>query len=366
MGWSSAMKKTYENLLTNEIIAHAVESTDLSAQEYLEDSSDGACILRLRIAEGIRDWEVVVFLPMFRQRHRLGGYPEMSLEEARRRYTILSAAYSDDYDRVSRSVTPAQTARHLEEQFPKDMSLIFIDQNALADLHGKCLFYPCSGADLLTPLRLFSPFVQDFWFVDRGYFSTGHQDTRHCGLDRPAKNHTPVLDNDPDYKLLQVSINGPDNLSPGVGDIEPCIRREVYEHLPTMYQVSVRKRRGYGFSCFRKDIQSLGVFFYRGDSHGEGGSGNHWLKKEHIREVLEKLNDRGLMVLDGSDGLPYNRKSFGEYSSFWKYKSVKFRSQQEVLETCKPFRDRLGNEFRCVGYLGWRYGNTLAWQVKKS
>jgi hypothetical protein len=89
------MKKTYENLLTNEIIAHAVESTDLSAQEYLEDSSDGACILRLRIAEGIRDWEVVVFLPMFRQRHRLGGYPEMSLEEARRRYTILSAAYSD-------------------------------------------------------------------------------------------------------------------------------------------------------------------------------------------------------------------------------------------------------------------------------
>jgi hypothetical protein len=58
------------------------------------------------------------------------------------------------------------------------------------------LFYPGSGNDLLVPIQLFSPFVTDFWFVDKGYFSPGHQDTHYDGLDIPATMQRPLLADD--------------------------------------------------------------------------------------------------------------------------------------------------------------------------
>lgn len=48
-----------------------------------------------------------------------------------------------------------------------------LDNEALAAVEGTALFYPCSGNDLDVPIRLFSPFVAEFWFVDRGYFTPG-------------------------------------------------------------------------------------------------------------------------------------------------------------------------------------------------
>jgi hypothetical protein len=209
-----------------------------------------------------------------------------------------------------------------ETIMPQDDKLAFIETQALEKLQGSRLFYPCSGADLITPIRLFSPYIQDFWFVDRGYFRSSHQDTREYGLDRPADQHAPLLQRVSDYRLIDVRIEGPHDQSGYDTDIKPCVRTEVYEHLPSGRLITVNMRRGYGYSAFRDDIGSLGVFFYRGDSQGEGGSGKHWLKKEHIREVLAKLDNHGLMVLDGSDGLPYRRKKFGEYSSFWKQREA--------------------------------------------
>jgi hypothetical protein len=238
----------------------------------------------------------------------------------------------------------------------------FVDPSALEKLQGSTLFYPCSGNDLLTPIRLFAPYVQNFWFVDRAYFIRGHQDTRDYGFDRDAWRHTPLLVKNSEYRLLEVHIDDESYQSQYDPDIKPCVRTEVYEHLPSGNLVTLRKRRGYGFSAFRKEIRSLGVFFYRGDSQGEGGSGNHWLSKEHIREVLAKLQNHGLLVLDGSDGTPYRRRDSTEYGPFWKYQSRIFTSGQEVKDTCKPFTDTLGNAYTCVGYAGIRYGNTLAWQ----
>ncbi len=69
-------------------------------------------------------------------------------------------------------------------------------------LDGKSLFYPCSGSDLMTPIRLFAPHVTCFWFVDIGYFSPGHQNTGFCGMDRPADQVDPTLASEPDYELL--------------------------------------------------------------------------------------------------------------------------------------------------------------------
>ena len=111
----------------------------------------------------------------------------------------------------------------------------------------------------------------------------------------------------------------------------------------------------------------MGVFFYRGDSCGEGGSGNLWLSdKEHVHEICEKLINKGLMVLDGSDGAYYHKKPYGEYCGFWKWKGEKFTNSSEIKSVCGDFTDKKGNKFTCVGYAGIRYGNTLMWQLSKA
>jgi len=236
-----------------------------------------------------------------------------------------------------------------------------LKKETLLMIQGSTLFYPCSGNDLFVPIRIFSPFVTDFWFVDRAYFSPGHQDSRPYGYDAPADKQAPLLQGDNDYQLIDTRIDGSVSWNPNCYDISPCILTETYVHIPSKEKVIIHRRRGYGFSAFRKHIRSLGVFFYRGDSQGEGGSGNWWLAPDHVREVCKKLIDGGLIVTDGSQG-----KSRGEYHQFTKYRKEKFQSDPgEILQSVQPFTDKEGRTFTCVGYAGDRYGPTLIWQIKK-
>jgi hypothetical protein len=48
--------------------------------------------------------------------------------------------------------------------------LIPLDKEILERINNSKLFYPCSGDDWEIPIELFSPYVTDFWFVDKGYF----------------------------------------------------------------------------------------------------------------------------------------------------------------------------------------------------
>ncbi len=106
---------------------------------------------------------------------------------------------------------------------------------------------------------------------------------------------------------------------------------------------------------------SLGIFFYRGDSLGEGGSGNLWLIPDHLDEVCDKLINGGLIVTDGS-----NHGSYGhtEYEELWNQSNAS-GSMEEIIKSAKRFMDKRGRSFTCVGYAGKRYGHTLIWQVKK-
>jgi hypothetical protein len=119
-----------------------------------------------------------------------------------------------------------------------------------------------------------------------------------------------------------------------------------------MYQYGRR-----GCTALRTNIHNLGVFFYRGDSN-EGGSGTLWLQA-HIGEVIAKLVDGGLIVTDGSN-----------YDGDTYYEMRRFRGNDDIrggaLDQARPFEDKGGNQFRCVGYLGEKYGPTLAWQVSKA
>jgi hypothetical protein len=241
----------------------------------------------------------------------------------------------------------------------------------LERVNNSTLFYPCSGNDLLLPIELFSPYVTDFWFVDRGYFSPGHQDTKDFGLDVSADKQplALVLGKDTRYEYVENSrkIDGPPSWRFENRDISPCILSETYRHKETHREIRIHLRRGYGFSAFRSEIKELGVFFYRGDSWGEGGSGNLWLEEGHMDEVCNKLIDCGLIVSDGSDGSPRcGYREGGVYKEMWKYSWKEVSMEIDALvASFKSFTDSKGRILKCVGYAGRRYGPTMIWQVMK-
>lgn len=237
---------------------------------------------------------------------------------------------------------------------------VIIPESVIAPLKGTSLFYPCSGNDMLLPVQLFSPYVTDFWFVDKGYFSPGHQDTHDYGLDIPANMQRPLLAEDENYDFIESSITGPPQWDCNVKNIKPCVLSEHYLHRSSNTGIYIHQRRGYGYSAFRKEISSLGVFFYRGDSQGEGGSGNLWLIPEHLDEVCNKLVDGGLIVTDGSNhGYSKSHRDLSKYN----FKEIK-KTGQEIIKSCNSFVDKSGRQFECVGYVGHRYGPTLIWRVR--
>jgi len=245
-----------------------------------------------------------------------------------------------------------------------DQDEFFIaDESVFESVRGKALFYPCSGMDLMPPIALFSNYIDDFWFVDRGYFSPGHQDTRFGKerYDKAADKQPPVLDGKDDYDYLGKEIRGAVSWNWMDRDIEPCLVTERYLHKPTGRQITVRRRRGYGYSAFRteKDISPLGVFFYRGDSMGEGGSGNMWFKSDNLIEICSMMADGGFIVTDGSGSGFRSVRKYWSYSG--RYDSM---SPEELVLAAKPFA-RFGFRFACVGYAGKRYGPTLIWKVAK-
>lgn len=243
-----------------------------------------------------------------------------------------------------------------------------IDLEGLSAIQGTSLFYPCSGNDCLVPISLFSPLVSDFWFADRAYFSPGHQDTRDFGLDVAADRQIPLLSGLADYELKHKTIRGPASWSCHNPEIEPCVLSETYLHLPTGKEIRVHRRRGYGFSAFRKEIRSVGVFFYRGDSEGEGGSGNLWMNSGHVDEICEKLVDGGLIVTDGSQSGGHRYRLLARFSGSRRFpeRNAIGETPENFVRKRKSFTDRLGRTFTCIGFAGYRYGPTLVWQVRKS
>lgn len=230
-------------------------------------------------------------------------------------------------------------------------------------LDGTTLFYPCSGEDWPRPIDIFAPVISDFWFVDLRYFTS-----------YPAGRVRPLLGPD-SYRLQDITIDGPEEAmleyrtDAKTGKrylwIEPCTRTEQYCHLESGREIRIHRRRGFGPSAMRKHIQEMGVFFYRGDSLGEGGSGTQWLtlRRSHARlitEILVRLINGGLIVTDGSNCLAAGNP-YAEFGRFYQHDVG-----PEAASLARSFEDRQRNRFRCIGYAGQRYGPTLVWQVEKA
>jgi hypothetical protein len=236
-----------------------------------------------------------------------------------------------------------------------------ISDETLKSLEDTTLFYPCSGNDFFTPFYLFSPHVTTFWFVDVSYFSSGHQNSIGAGLDLPANKCSPLLD-DKDYQLLDTRIEGEPDWDQYNRDIDRCVRTEIYKHIASGRTITIHRRRGYGFTAFdTENLGKLGVFFYRGDSGGEGGSpSNRWFRKVRFKIVTDKLCENGIIVTDGSNSDGKMKNFLGKYN--WE---EKYPIGQELIDDLPSFQFD-SKTFQCVGYAGKKYGPTAIWRVERN
>lgn len=239
-----------------------------------------------------------------------------------------------------------------------------IPQAQLERIKDLALFYPCSGEDYYDAIAVFSPYITDFWFVDKRYF------TSRSALDCP-----PVLRRKADYELLDVKVEGLPLFRIRDPHIWPCIRTETYKHLPSKRVIRIHKRRGYGYSTMRYEgrMGKLGVFFYRGDSPGGYGSGDHWLRGNKLSEIFTHLVDGGLLAIDGSNGGANSQRHSqqrGSYRELFKYyyswTNGERLTSQQLIEEVKTFTDKYQRKYTCVGYAGDRYGPTMIWKVDRS
>ena len=213
---------------------------------------------------------------------------------------------------------------------------------ACSDLPSRTLFYPSADRDIELPVTTFLPYVDHFWFVDSSYRLTA-----------------PLLKEFEEYRLRKSRFEVREGLT--LRHEQPFqvrISHETYSIPDSERLFSVHACKGLGYDTFRVAIKNVGkklsVFFYRGDSPGDGGSRFYWLRTPTIRYLFEQLDPTAIVVSDGSNA----QSPFAEFHRNTEVKDA-------AADLARPFRiaDR---DLRCVGYLGERYGPTLVWQAKEA
>lgn len=219
---------------------------------------------------------------------------------------------------------------------------LIIPSTALEALKARTLFYPCCGRDFGLPLGIFGPYIVDFWFVDV------KPDVRF-----------------PDRALPGFVVLGRERFSSSGTTIERKkpftieTERVILRNARTGRTLRVNVCHGRGYDAFRlffKDRQPrqpFSVFFYIGDSIGEGGNGFFWLGEERLANLLEVLEGGGLIVTDGSNSdVPQLRR-------FYLSRNI----ERAALAAAEPFEFSGKWRFECISYLGERYGPILVWRV---
>lgn len=173
-----------------------------------------------------------------------------------------------------------------------------------AGLACRSLFYPCAGNDWSVVLNLFAEHIDSFMFVDTQYQFDRIRPIEVAGLELlPASTH------------LRGEAYSPLERIPSYGrrhrHVEPAWLEETYLHQGSGRHIKVTRRRGFGQYALREIPDgSLGVFFHRGDSMGEGGSDAWFLanrRRNHpplshlFRTLKRKLAYPALIVSDGSN-----------------------------------------------------------------
>ena len=229
------------------------------------------------------------------------------------------------------------------------------------------LYYPCCGADTQEPIKLFSKYVDQFHFADIHNISlpaTEAQEGRNrlnrifewgefCGGREGESLLRP-------HWVVEKSIVNDVDIDRETQDFKKTLSDDKWvPKNPRKYQETWANSRDGSKNevyCHCNDgiitlysLNNISVFFYRGDSIGEGGSGQWWLGPKLFNFVLDKLLDGGLIITDGSN--PDPNCEMVEWDSLWNEK-------HDFV-----YRDR---NFKCLGQLAAseRRRATYVWQVK--
>lgn len=238
------------------------------------------------------------------------------------------------------------------------------------------LYYPCCGNDTFEPIRLFLNKVDQFHFADNDGIGLpaveGHENRRR---DTSVFNRVEFCDGRegkltirPHWFVEKSSIQHID-VNQETLDLAKTLTDDVNSpKSPGIYQESWGNSRDGSKTeviCHRNDavitltsLDKLSVFFYRGDSIGESGSGQWWLGPKLFNFMLDKLLDGGLIITDGSNPEPQKFRNNLEWSLLNVEWSALWDEKIDFV-----YRDRT---FKCLGQLTAidRRRKTYVWQVK--
>ncbi len=250
---------------------------------------------------------------------------------------------------------------------------LVLTEDVGVDLRGTCLYYPCAWHDWRAPVQLFLPWVSSFWMVDQCY----SDDTIRHHIFPLSRLHLQVVE------IHREELALTPELLEAIPDFEarhPFVTTAGFKRPSTNETFSVRWCKNDARAAFRSLAEPIGVFFYRGDSDGEGGSSIPWLSDRGQRryhrenpgmmaEVLHHLVDGGLIVTDGGNMYPGGVRAEDEpYLELQRFHGDRKIDPAAAQREVASFQDREGRSFRCIGFLdrdGFGWGPTLVWQVRK-
>lgn len=179
-------------------------------------------------------------------------------------------AYANDYLQLETLRSLPNWKNQIQESSLLDLSHF---SQLSVDIPTGSFFYPCSGNDFNLPIEVFSSCVNEFHFADAL--------NRNYGQNKELKP-----------RMINKEI-------PWIGSVaigETSQSKKVIDGSRAIFH------RKDGLLTLVEDIVDLTIFFYRGDSGGEGGSNQLWQGPVLLDYVLMRIQDGGLFCADESNG----------------------------------------------------------------
>jgi hypothetical protein len=214
---------------------------------------------------------------------------------------------------------------------------------------GKSLLYPCAGSDWEQPFQVFAGYVSEFIFVDIGYQFREPAPMGFEGWDI-CESETRTIGQPFDEMRYIVAGNT------RYRDIEPAWLVQTFRQQKTGRTVTVTRRRGFGqYAIDELRDASLGVFFHRGDSSGEGGSNVFYLANRKFgHRPLDRLFDN----LKRKFTFPALIASDGSNTQVRQLRRVAMEPESQVSEFSS-----FGLLWKKVARIPWQRGDTVLWRV---
>lgn len=198
-----------------------------------------------------------------------------------------------------RPANPQRTDRNREGRSRANRRPPSQPRRLIFNLAPGVLFYPSCGQDSEVPIKLFLDAVTEYHFVDHYIITPLPLSVRG---DRRIINGTDyaierTLHSEPNEEQQDQRvrfINGPANEEKRFHETWSFTSGE------NKHQVEMFRHHADNLEVF-KQLDKIAVFFYRGDSPGEGGSGQMWMGTELFPLVVEKLAAKAIIATDGNN-----------------------------------------------------------------